>query len=187
MKIRIKVKKPSVNRACVFVLLFLYIIVLLWLIVFKCNINSQLHVDRNLSKTLWERFTYRIVPFQELYIIIFKGSSTLNTLAFFLNTVCCIPGGMILGFIMNKRWGVFFSGIFILGVELFQLFSGIGGFDPTDLFMNLLGVYIGYLICDVIKKRVPVRVINGFFITFVCIAIPVAAFAVARTVMNFPI
>ena len=186
--IRIKEKKGAeINRAAVAVLLFLYVIVLLWIIVFKCNVNSQLNIERNLAIPLWERFTRRIIPFMDIYYMFVNKISVWNVLAFFFNTICCIPAGMLLGFFVSKRWGLLLSGIFILGVEVFQLFSGWGGFEPTDIFMNLLGVYIGYIIFDALYKRISDKAINGAVLVCLCIAIPVAVFAVIRTALNFPV
>ena len=180
-------KERGVKLTYVNVVFLFYLIILVWVIVFKCNANAELNIERNLSYTLWQRFTARIIPFQELYLILSKGSRLPNILAFFFNTIACIPAGMLLGFFLKKRWGLLWSGLFCLSVEVFQLFSGWGGFDPTDLIMNLLGVYLGYLIFDLLYKRLSVTLINK--LSFVCIFIsgPIALFALIRTILNFPV
>lgn len=95
--IRIKEKKGTeINRAAVAVLLLLYVIVLLWIIVFKCNVNSLLNIERNLAIPLWERFTYKIIPFMDIYYMFVNKIFVWNVLAFFFNTICCIPAGMLL-------------------------------------------------------------------------------------------
>ena len=34
--------------------------------------------------------------------------------------------------------------VFILGIEVFQLFSAFGAFDVDDIFLNCLGAVLGY-------------------------------------------
>ena len=136
---------------------------------------------------LWDRFTARIIPFQDFYITFVKGGSLPNYLALFFNTICCIPAGMLLGFFLRRTWGFIWSGVFILGIEIFQLFSGWGGFDPTDIFLNVLGVYFGYLIFDALYKRLSDKAINRAVAVWIFIAFPAIVFVVIRTILNFPV
>ena len=46
--------------------------------------------------------------------------------------------------------------LFVLGIEIFQLFSGFGAFDVDDILLNCMGAIWGYLIYFVyegIKKH----------------------------------
>ena len=94
---------------------------------------------------------------------------------------------MVLGFFVGKLWGLIWSALFILGVELFQLFSGFGVFDFTDIFMNCLGVYVGYLIFDALYKRLSVRTINRAVAVCLYIAMPVAILVTVNSILNFPV
>lgn len=40
-----------------------------------------------------------------------------------------------------------FALLYILGIELFQLASGLGSFDVDDIMLNMLGAAVGYLLC----------------------------------------
>ena len=82
-----KNEKQEINRTLTALLLFFYTIILLWVIVFKCNLNESLHVEENLSKSLWERLTYRIIPFHQLYLCIIEDHP-LELIAFFFNIIC---------------------------------------------------------------------------------------------------
>ena len=187
---KIKIENPKekgVKLSYINIVFLAYLIILLWVIVFKCNANAELNIEKNLSYTLWQRFTARIIPFQELYYILLNRARLTIVLAFFFNTIACIPAGMLLGFFLKRRWGLLWSGLFVLGIELFQLFSGWGGFDLTDIFMNLLGVYLGYLIFDFLYKRFSAILINRFSFVCVFISVPIALFALVRTILNFPV
>jgi glycopeptide antibiotics resistance protein len=65
------------------------------------------------------------------------------------NIVAFIPFGFILPMIV--RWGgkllILFLHVFIfvVGIEIFQLFSAFGVFDVDDILLNCLGAVIGWL------------------------------------------
>ena len=184
MKIK---NKDGINRAIIALLFLSYLIVLLWVVVFKCNVNSQLNIERNLARPLWDRFTDRIIPFIDIYYMLIGKMSFYNILAFFFNPIVCVPGGMLLGFFVKLRRGLLYSFIFILGIEIFQLFSGWGGFEPTDVIMNLLGVLFGYLIHNALYRVMSAKAINTVAFYTLCIAAPFAVFVVIRTILNFPV
>lgn len=192
-KITIRVKEnknAEINRAVIAFLLVSYAIILLWIIVLKCNVASALNeetVERNLSKPLLERLAFRIIPFQDIYLVLFERFIPISFFSFVFNTICCIPAGMMLGFFLGKLWGLLWSGLFILGVEVFQLFSGWGIFDITDIFMNLLGVYLGYLVFDFLYKRLSERAINRAVKITLAVAIPAALGVIVHTALCFPL
>lgn len=96
----------GVKHSRIAFLLALYVIVLLWVIVFKCNVNYQLNIKTNLEMPLWERFTFNLIPFKDPYVSIKNGASLPHYLAFGLNVICCIPGGVLLGFFLDKTKGL---------------------------------------------------------------------------------
>ena len=182
-------KMTDKNRVCrinLAGLLICYVIILLWIIVFKCNANNELHIDKNLAMSVWERFTYRIIPFQDAYIS-FATRNLVSCIAFIFNTICCIPGGALLAFFMNKKRGLLYSTLFILGVELFQLFSGWGGFDITDIIMNVLGVYLVYLIFEKIYPKLKPRLINILSLSILIPSAIFSIFVIIRSIIYFPV
>ena len=185
-KITPKEEQEKINRSNVILLFSFYIIVLLWVIVFKCNAYNELHIDKNLAKPLWERFTRRLIPFQDIVVSI-ATRNVVDILSFFFNIICCIPGGMLLGFFLKKKWGLIWSTVFILGVELFQLFSGWGGFDLTDIFLNVFGVYLGYLVFDWLYPKLSNKAINSAVLITLIPAFAATTFAIVRTILTSPI
>lgn len=178
--------EDRVEKKLLYVLLASYAVILLWVIVFKCNQNEELNIQENLSKTLWERFTYRIKPFIALRTGLFHGRTN-ELLAGIFNIVCFIPIGVLLSFIMSMKRGLCLSALAVLGVEIFQLFSGFGGFDYSDVILNTLGTYLGYLIARAVMKKISARTVNVIALYFL---IPMTLFAIVvfiRTIILFPV
>ena len=163
-------------------------IIILWIVVFKCNNNESLHIQENLAKTLWERFTYRLEPFVDLRYLIRSGEwFNLETLAFLFNVICFMPLGMLLSFLVKDRWNVLYLFLLSLSVEVFQLFSGFGGFDPTDIFLNTLGAVLGCLLIKPLRKKIPEKGVN---LTFLILCPPVCLWAIVcviLTIIKFPV
>ena len=59
----------------------------------------------------------------------------------------------------GERFFVMFLNVFVfvLGIEIFQLFSAFGAFDVDDILLNCLGASLGFviykLLCLVRKRR----------------------------------
>ncbi len=170
------------------ILLVTATIIILWIVVFKCNNNESLHIQENLAKTLWERFTYRLEPFVDLRYLIRSGEwFNLETLAFLFNVICFMPLGMLLSFLVRDRWNVLYLFLLSLSVEVFQLFSGFGGFDPTDIFLNTLGAVLGCLLIKPLRKKIPEKGVN---LTFLILCPPVCLWAIVcviLTIIKFPV
>ena len=178
--------EDRVEKKLLYVLLASYAVILLWIIVFKCNMNEELNIQENLSKTLWERFTYRIEPFIALRTGLFHGRTN-ELLAGIFNIVCFIPIGMALSFIMNTKRGLCISALAVLSVEIFQLFSGFGGFDYADVILNTLGTYLGYVLSGSVIKKMSARTVNIIALSLIP---PLTLFAIVvfiRTIILFPV
>ena len=178
--------EDRVEKKLLYVILASYAVILLWIILFKCNQNEELNIEKNLAMTLWERFTYRIKPFEALRTGLFHGRTN-ELLAGIFNIVCFIPIGTLLSFMMSTKRGLCLSAIAVLGVEIFQLFSGFGGFDYSDVILNTLGVYLGYVIARAVMKKMSKRTLNVIALSLL---LPMALFAIVvfiRTIILFPI
>lgn len=177
-----------VRRIYVTTLIITYAIVVLWIVVFKCNNNAALHIEENLQKTLWERFTYRLEPFVDLRYLIRSGEfDSLETLAFLFNILCFTPLSMLISFLVRDRWNIAIACLFSTAIEVFQLFSGFGGFDPTDIFLNTLGGVIGCLLIKPLRRRFSETTTNAVLLGFVPPMTVWAIIAVIRTVIYFPV
>ncbi|NLL77402.1 MAG: VanZ family protein [Clostridiales bacterium] len=65
------------------------------------------------------------------------------------NVVVFIPFGFLLPYVKEscKRFWVLFLNtfIFVLGIEVFQLFSAFGAFDVDDILLNCFGAMLGWI------------------------------------------
>jgi glycopeptide antibiotics resistance protein len=187
----LKVKKDfwftlKTEKVCVALLIAFYTVILLWGIVFKCNMNDELNIDRNLAMSLWERFTQRLIPFQDIVLSIMTGSFW-SCMAFVFNVICFIPLGVLLRFYFKNRNVVYVCLAFSAAVEIFQLFSGFGGFDLTDLFLNALGGFTGAILYQKIRPLLSQRTVNIILLSMVAPAFIFALFVFVRTIIYFPI
>ena len=97
----------KINKKLIAVLFALYFIALIWVIIFKCNYNATLHIERNKGMSIGERLLFNIVPFKKAIEAIVSGG-WIEALALVFNVICFIPFGMLLS--------VFSSVAMILGL-----------------------------------------------------------------------
>ena len=113
--------------------------------------------------------------------------SVSETLALIFNIVCFIPFGTVLSLLINKKAVVLCGFAFSLGVEIFQLFSGWGGFDFADLVLNTLGTFLGVVLYDVLFKKLSERAISITLCICLALIIPLDAYAIINTITHFPV
>ena len=170
------------------ILFIIYLILLIWVVIFKCNIAVSLTDGYLYLKTisLKERFLIYIIPFQN-HFIDFKDFVLNDT---FLNVIVFIPMGLYVSyFIKNKRFLMAFVISFgaSLFLEVFQLFTLMGSYQSEDLIVNTLGGIIGYLLYKLIYKDTPRRmlILNIISLVVIVMAIPVVIYATINTIINF--
>ena len=130
-----------------------YVFILLWVLCLKFG-NVQMLTQNyiNLSElTLRERFLWDIVPFYT------RQNHTLQWLEFFANSLVFAPFGVLLNYLFAKK-NILRDFALCLGlslsIEVFQLFTMLGGFATVDLIMNALGYFVGLgLYYLIFKKR----------------------------------
>jgi glycopeptide antibiotics resistance protein len=140
-------------RREVIVAISLYVFILIWGLCFK--FGSALMIERNyinLSELdLQERFLYDIVPFRT------RQNHVVQWIEFFANSLVFAPFGVLLNYLFHKR-NILRDFALCLGlslsIEVFQLFTLLGGFATVDLIMNSLGYFVGLgLYFLIFKKR----------------------------------
>ncbi len=66
------------------------------------------------------------------------------------NVVVFLPFGFLLPYVLKRGRNFFVmllnAFLFVLGIEVFQLFSAFGAFDVDDILLNCLGAVMGYMI-----------------------------------------
>lgn len=178
------------------IVFILYIIILLWAIIFKCNLFDSINklYAYYLPKSLTERFTTFLIPFQDY----FKGQFVVQRDVLLkddiLNVIIFIPLGLYVSFFVEEKKALKTLLITIclsLVLEVFQLFSLIGSFATKDIITNALGGMLGYLAYRLIYKRdnppLKIMILNIISLVVILVALSIAIYAIVNTAKNFDI
>ncbi len=144
------------------VLFILYLLVLIKLIIFKYPMEQLKAIA-----SIWRKDvilegldTANFIPLKtiRMYIVYaYKLNSFENLVG---NVLAFVPFGFLLPYVHSygKRFFVMLLNafVFVLGIEVFQLFSAFGAFDVDDIILNCLGAvwgYLFYIIYESIKRK----------------------------------
>lgn len=174
----------STLRREVAVALLFWSAFILWVICLKfCNTEMLMRNYRNLSElTLEERFWYDIVPFRT------RQNHGLQRLEFVANSLIFAPYGILLNYLFKKRnifRDVLLCLLLSLSIEVFQLYTMLGGFATVDLIMNTLGYFVGLIFYYLIFKKRTVRTCVWICRVFNLLLLPVVAYVVYTTAQNW--
>ncbi len=136
-----------------------YILFVIKVFIFKYPIQKLQAIAASWKKDviLEGLSTANFTPFKTIKMYIeysYKLNSAENLLG---NIAVLIPFGMLFPLITRKNWG--YPGMlacafaFVLGIEVFQLFSAFGAFDVDDILLNCLGASLGYLFYRIVSGR----------------------------------
>ena len=148
-----------INKKYMRILFILYLLILMKVIIFKFPFEVMRQIAASWKKEVfWEGLSganFELFRTIKLYVRHWdnKGINSFGNLVG--NIIAFIP----LGYLMPRLHKIFenlflcmaTALLFILGIELFQLFSAFGIFDVDDILLNGLGTFIGYL-CFVLMK-----------------------------------
>ena len=154
---------PVMTPGKVRALFFVYLLIVIKLIIFKYP-YSQLKaiVDTWEKGVILEGLdTANFTLFKTIRMYI-DYSYMLNSFENLVgNVVVFIPFGFLLPYVLRRGRNFLVmllnAFLFVLGIEVFQLFSAFGAFDVDDILLNCFGAvlgYFGYLIWEGIKKRI---------------------------------
>lgn len=142
-------------------LFLVYIIILIRLIVFKYPLQQLVEITRSWEKEVvlegLSTANFELGKSIRMYIRYFNKFPFWNGFAnLFGNVLIFIPCGILLPNAYpkcKKWWRVFYCAIgWVACIELFQLFSAFGAFDVDDIFLNVLGVMMGYAVFAAFRK-----------------------------------
>ncbi|MDE7131242.1 MAG: VanZ family protein [Lachnospiraceae bacterium] len=127
-----------------------YILFVIKVIIFKYPIEQL----RAIADT-WQRSvileglgTANFTPFKtiKMYIVYAHKLNSVENLAG--NILVFVPLGFLLPFVADEVRSfpavMLNAFVFVLGIEMFQLFSAFGAFDVDDIMLNCLGAALGY-------------------------------------------
>ena len=142
-------KKVTSKRFLRF-LFALYILAVIKVIIFKYPFEQLRAIADTWRKDviLEGLGTANFVPFHtiKMYIEYAHKLNSVENLAG--NVLVFVPFGFLFPFVAREgeRFFVMFVNafVFILGIEVFQLFSAFGAFDVDDILLNCLGAAMGY-------------------------------------------
>lgn len=128
----------------------IYILLVIKVIVFKYPYEQLLSIAASWRKDviLEGLGTANFIPFKTIKMYIdyaYKLNSVENLAG---NVLVFVPFGFLFPLVVKdgaKFYVMFLNAfVFILGIEVFQLFSAFGAFDVDDIILNCLGAALGY-------------------------------------------
>lgn len=130
----------------------IYILIVIKVIVFKFPYEEMAAIAAS-----WRRDvileglgTANFTPFKTIKMYIeysYKLNSVENLAG---NVLVFVPFGFLFPMVFKNGKSFFImllnAFVFVLGIEVFQLFSAFGAFDVDDILLNCLGAAIGYVV-----------------------------------------
>ena len=175
----------SVNKPLLYISFFLYFSLLVWIVIFKCNLYIPVSESMIILPTK---------PFIERILSGFSGIERiprmLRDIDFWRNIIIFIPLGAYLPLISRRvrlLSGTLIAFLISLSFEISQAITCIGGFTLEDLFTNTVGFIIGYIIFKLIVNRLPEGVINIINVAIIVIAAPIFLYATYNTAVSWEI
>lgn len=141
---------------------FLYLLIVVRLIIFKYPFEELLAIAGGWSGEVvaagLRSANFTLFKTIRMYV---DYSYMLNSFENLVgNVVIFVPFGFLLPMVHRRGRNFFImllhALLFVLGIEIFQLFSGFGAFDVDDILLNCMGAVLGYLVyafCEGIKKH----------------------------------
>lgn len=150
----------TAKRKWLTLLFLLYLILIIKLIVFKYPLSMmQAIVDSWQKDVILEGLhSANFIPFKtiKMYIRYYDLPGLRSFANLFGNVLIFIPMGAMLPLVhkasKNPLIMLVNALLFIVGIEVFQLFSAFGAFDVDDIILNGLGVILGRAIYQVFWK-----------------------------------
>ena len=166
-------------RRLVLAALIMFMWLLVWILVLKlCDEAILLRNYGNLkTMTVHERLEWDSIPFN------YRGSEyeiMLQKLTTLLNCFILVPLGVMLQYLFGGRriaLGAIISFLFVLCIELLQLYTMFGNFATEDFITNMVGYFIGVALYQLVFRRLSHRVSIVVFVSSVVILAAIALFS----------
>lgn len=171
------------NRKILIISFISYIVIIIWLVYFKANISEWVINTKNffLGMSLFSKIRYGIIPFEHFRLWKVKS--------YLLNVLIFIPFFIYLKLLkpnISKNMLLFLLIIIPILIEVFQLFIPFCGFAVEDIICNMMGLFFGLIIIQVIKKH-NYLLVNRLAIASLVVLVPIAVYAIINTIINFKI
>ena len=175
--------KERINKPLLYVSFIFYLIILIWITIFKLNMLSALgnSLNKMIYLNAYERFMNQFM----VYSISFDG---LDFLEIILNILIFVPFTLFLPLLFNKidfKRDIMLTFIFFSLIETFQLVVGLGGFEFLDIATNMIGGCLGCFIFKSLKPCTSNKIINFISLTITIIFLPVVLYAIVNTAIHY--
>ena len=144
-------------------LFFLYLLFIIKMIVFKYPLSELQDIVNSWQKDgIWEGLhSANFVPFKtiKMYIRYYDLPGLRSFSNLFGNILIFIPVGILMPMVHKASQNIWImlinAFIFVIGIEIFQLFSAFGAFDVDDIILNCFGVLLGRALYQIycVKKE----------------------------------
>lgn len=144
-------------------LFFLYLLVIIKVIVFKYPLSQLEEIVDSWQKdvVLEGLHTANFIPFKtiKMYIRYYDLPGLRSFSNLFGNILIFIPVGILMPMVHKASQNIWImlinAFIFVIGIEIFQLFSAFGAFDVDDIILNCFGVLAGRALYQIflVKKE----------------------------------
>lgn len=172
--------------------LVLFVLVLVFTVMLKAIMPKDLIANYQFlsSMNVNERLIRGLKIFEFYQIEAEIGELTKAIILDILNMIIFIPFGILLAHCFKKNKilkTLFVSFVFIVLIELFQLYSIIGAFMLNDLLINILGSLIGCIIYMLVIKKEKYNVYNVLLLIFIVLCIASLIYLLVNFINNIEI
>lgn len=166
------------TRQLAVVIFTLYILLLVWIIAFKCNMKDAILDAKifNRDFTLGERFVFQLSQFSKTP----WEDGVLNILFF-------LPLGLLMPLFSNKHTyvkTVLFCFLLSTVFELLQILNAIGRFTYIDIINNTFGGIFGAGLHFLLRKKAKEKPIANTLIVLIFLLAPTLIAAIINTIIH---
>ena len=172
--------------------LVLFVLVVVFTVMLKAIMPKDLIANYQFlsSMNVNERLIRGLKIFEFYQIEAEIGELTKAIILDILNMIIFIPFGILLAHCFKKNKilkTLLVSFVFIVLIELFQLYSIIGAFMLNDLLINILGSLIGCIIYMLVIKKEKYNVYNVLLLIFIVLCIASLIYLLVNFINNIEI
>lgn len=165
------------NKNLMYISLLIYIILLVWTIIFKWS-NVEIAQD--------SIYTFKSLGLYERYIACKPWFIYLDNIDFLLNILLFLPMGLYFVLLLKRKYFIFIIAfVSTLLFEVSQFFTCIGMFNFYDIFSNMLGCILGYILYLIFNRFVNEKFIDRTNIVIISLFSLPCIYAIFTTIINF--
>lgn len=174
-----------ITKKRVIVSLIFYMIVLIWIISFKMN------MEQPIFECMYYFGQFSILERLNMTFSVFDLSKLFDDWKDFLVNMCFfLPLGVYCYELIKKHKfikGLMIAFLLSLVLELVQLLTTVGFFTINDLVSNTLGYVVGYFLYLLLNKLLKPKVMYYIFNIFTIFFIALATYGIINTIIHIEI